>query len=117
MNKMTITGVNSQTFICADIRRVENFYVSVMGLRVVKRTVHHLDDRLPVITFGFKRFAGDAPRDHTITYVEWSPIFYKMPESGFVNPEDTRRSVASPRVGDPKGRWGAGTNHHLALVY
>jgi len=115
MNKMTITGVNSQTFICADIRRVENFYVNVMGLPVVKRTVHHLDSRLPVITFGFKSFADDVQRDHTITYVEWNPIFYKMPENGFVNPEDTKRSVASPRVGDPKGRWGAGTNHHLAL--
>lgn len=115
MSNMLIRGVNSQTFICADIRPVESFYVNYLGLSVVKRTVHHFDVRLPVITFGFEKTAGDTPRKNTITYVEWNPIFYKLPENGFVDPEDTKRHVTSPRVGDAKGRWGAGTNHHLAL--
>jgi hypothetical protein len=38
-----------------------------------------------------------------------------MPEKGFTDPDVTKQGVSSPRVGDPKGRWGAGTNHHLAL--
>jgi catechol 2,3-dioxygenase-like lactoylglutathione lyase family enzyme len=38
-----------------------------------------------------------------------------MPQAGFVDQKTAAAGVASPRVGDPKGRWGAGTNHHLAL--
>ncbi|MDK1373765.1 MULTISPECIES: VOC family protein [unclassified Sinorhizobium] len=115
MNQMVINGVNSQTFVAANIRRTEKFYTDALGLKVVKRTVHHLDERLPVVTFGFPGFPGEPARGETITYIEWNPIFYMMPEKGFVDPEATHRGVSSPRVGDPKGRWGAGTNHHLAL--
>jgi catechol 2,3-dioxygenase-like lactoylglutathione lyase family enzyme len=115
MNQMVIRGVNSQTFIAANIRRTEEFYKKVLGLPVVKRTVHHLDERLPVVTFGFQQFAGERKRDETVTYIEWNPIFYMMPKEGFIEREETRHGVANPRVGDPKGRWGAGTNHHLAL--
>lgn len=115
MNNMIISGVNNQVFVASNLPRIEHFYAELLGLPVVKRTVHHLDPRLPVITFGFRAFEGEPKRGHTISYIEWNPIFYAMPESGFVDPRATATGVASPRVGDPKGRWGAGTNHHLAL--
>ncbi len=115
MNKMVISGVNNQVFIASNLARVEHFYTVLLGLPVVKRTVHHLDPRLPVVTFGFQTFKGEPKRGHTISYIEWNPLFYMMPEAGFVDPRATSAGVASPRVGDPKGRWGAGTNHHLAL--
>ncbi|MDA7963494.1 VOC family protein [Ruegeria sp.] len=115
MNQMTINGVNSQTFVCANIRRSEEFYTKALGMKVVKRTVHHNDAHLPVVTFGFEQFPGEGERTETVTYIEWNPIFYMMPENGFVDPDATKDGVANPRVGDPKGRWGAGTNHHLAL--
>jgi glyoxalase family protein len=115
MNQMVINGVNSQTFVAANVMRTEQFYSEILGLPVVKRTVHHLDEHLPVVTFGFRKFKDEPTRGHSITYIEWNPIFYTMPENGFTDPEITARGVASPRVGDPKGRWGAGTNHHLAL--
>jgi glyoxalase family protein len=115
MNKMVIGGVNNQVFVASNLGRIEHFYSVLLGLPPVKRTVHHLDPRLPVITFGFQAFEGEPKRRHTISYVEWNPIFYMMPEAGFVDPRATSAGVACPRVGDPKGRWGAGTNHHLAL--
>lgn len=115
MNKMIVDGVNSQTFICRNISSVESFYDNILGLRVVKRTVHYFDERLPVITFGFPPVAGDDVSAHTISYIEWNPIFYTMPGKGFVDPETTRSDVTSPQIGDPKGRWGSGTNHHLAM--
>jgi len=115
MNKMVISGVNNQVFVASNLARIEHFYSVLLGLPVVKRTVHHLDPRLPVITFGFRAFKAEPSRGHTISYIEWNPIFYMMPETGFVDPKVATSGVASPRVGDPKGRWGAGTNHHLAL--
>jgi catechol 2,3-dioxygenase-like lactoylglutathione lyase family enzyme len=115
MNKMVINGVNNQVFVASNLGRIEYFYSVLLGLPLVKRTVHHLDPRLPVITFGFQTFKDESRRGHTISYIEWNPIFYMMPEAGFVDPNTTSAGVASPRAGDPKGRWGAGTNHHLAL--
>ncbi|HLZ68254.1 MAG TPA: VOC family protein [Aliidongia sp.] len=115
MNQMIINGINSQTFVAANLGRIEPFYTEYLGLPVVKRSVHHLSAHLPMVTFGFQRVGKEAPRGETISYIEWNPIFYMVPEAGFVDPETTVRGVASPRAGDPKGRWGAGTNHHLAL--
>ncbi len=115
MNQMIIRGVNSQTFVAANIKRTEDFYNRVLGLPVVKRTVHHHDARLPIVTFGFQSVGSEPHRGETITYIEWNPIFYMMPDGGFVEENSTRDGVSNPRVGDPKGRWGAGTNHHLAL--
>ncbi|MBZ7924838.1 VOC family protein [Ensifer adhaerens] len=115
MNQMIISGVNSQTFVCSNLGRIEHFYTVVLGLRVLKRTVSHLDGRLPVITFGFNSHAEELPRTQTVTYLEWNPIFYMMPKEGFTDPALVADAVSNPRVGDAKGRWGAGTNHHLAL--
>lgn len=114
-NQMAIEGVNGQTFVARDILAVEKFYSGHLGLPVVKRSVHHLSPNLPMVTFGFPKLEGEPLRGESISYIEWNAIFYMMPEAGFVDPEETRRGVASPRAGDPKGRWGAGTNHHLAL--
>ncbi len=66
MNKMVISGVNNQVFIASNLARVEHFYTVLLGLPVVKRTVHHLDPRLPVVTFGFQSIqrgsrSGDTP--------------------------------------------------------
>ncbi|MDL2404026.1 VOC family protein, partial [Rhizobium mayense] len=36
-------------------------------------------------------------------------------KDGFTDPALVADAVSNPRAGDPKGRWGAGTNHHLAL--
>ena len=99
MNKMVIGGVNNQIFVASTLGRIEQFY-SMLGLPLVKRTVHHLDPRLPVITFGFHAFESEPKRRHTISYVEWNPIFYMMPEAGFVDPRATSAGVAYPRVGD-----------------
>lgn len=44
-----------------------------------------------------------------------NPIFYSMQPDGLVEPVAALKSLDAPLVGDPKGRWGAGTNHHLAL--
>lgn len=115
MNQMVIRGVSSQTFVASNMKRIEEFYGRVLGLPVVKRTVHHHDARLPVVTFGFHQYGDEHRRTETITYIEWNPIFYMMPETGFIEQDATQDGVANPRVGDPKGRWGAGTNHHLAL--
>src|SRR5262245_28585217 len=106
MNSMIISGVNNQVFVAANLGRIEHFYSTLLGLPVVKRTVHHLDPRLPIITFGFQSFKGERKRGHTISYIEWNPIFYMMPQAGFMDAEAVVAGVTSPRVGDPKGRWG-----------
>ena len=50
MNKMVIGGVNNQVFVASNLGRIEHFYSVLLGLPLVKRTVHHLDPRLPVIS-------------------------------------------------------------------
>jgi hypothetical protein len=78
MNKMVIGGVSNQVFVANNLGRIEHFYSVLLGLPLVKRTVHHLDPRLPIITFGFQAFEGEPKRRHTISYVEWNPIFYMI---------------------------------------
>jgi len=107
-------GIHGQTFVSSDLGRTWRFLVEVLGLRLVKRTVHHHDERLPVHYFGFGDGAGgsDGP---VVGYVEWNPIFYALPEAGLVDRETTRAATRAARIGDNRGRWGVGTNHHLAL--
>jgi glyoxalase family protein len=64
MNKMVIGGVNNQVFVASNLGRIEHFYSVLLGLPLVKRTVHHLDPRLPVITFGFQAFEGAEAATH-----------------------------------------------------
>jgi glyoxalase family protein len=103
-------GIHGQAFISSNLHRSARFMTDVLGLRLAKRTVHHHDPRLPVLVFDF----GEGSQS-IVTYVEWSPIFYALPAAGLADPETTRAALDAPRAGDFKGRWGAGTNHHLAL--
>src|SRR5262245_66474929 len=114
MNQMISNGVNSQPFVCSTLERIEHFYTVILGLRVVKRTISHLDARLPVITFGFNSLA-EEPRSQTITYLEWNPMFYMMPKEGITDAALVADAVSHPSTGHPKGRWGTDTNHQLAL--
>jgi catechol 2,3-dioxygenase-like lactoylglutathione lyase family enzyme len=107
-------GILGQTFICTDLERSGRFLTELLGLRLVKRTVHHHDWRLPVSHFSVGPDTGEGGAG-VITYVGWSPVFYELPPDGLVDAETTRRALDSPRAGDFRGRWGAGTNHHLAL--
>jgi len=65
MNKMVIGGVNNQVFIASNLGRIEHFYSVLLGLPLVKRTVHHLDPRLRSSLSDFKRSkasrSGDTP--------------------------------------------------------
>lgn len=106
------SGIHSQVFVCSEIDRSTRFMVDVLGLRLVKRTVHHHDPRLAVRMFDFGPDSGSAS---IVGYVEWNPIFYAFPRSGLVDAEATASALAAPRAGDFRGHWGAGTNHHLAL--
>jgi catechol 2,3-dioxygenase-like lactoylglutathione lyase family enzyme len=107
--------IHSQSFLTANIERSRAFMEGVLGLRLVKRTVHPHNPRLLQYYFGFGRTAGD-PQDRFafISHVEWDPIFYDInPETGLTEPDADAWS--NPRVGDPRGRWGGGGTHHLAL--
>jgi glyoxalase family protein len=100
--------IHSQSFLTANAERSRAFLEGVLGLRLVKRTVYRHNPRLLHYYFGF----GDD-RFAFIDYVEWDPIFYDInAEAGLTEPDD---SWLNPRVGDPRGRWGVGGTHHLAL--
>ena len=83
---MTIQGLHHITLVCADAQRTVNFYVNVLGLRFVKRTVNFDDPGSYHLYFG-----DEAGRPSTaITFFEWP--------------------------GAPKGHWGIGGTHHFALA-
>jgi catechol 2,3-dioxygenase-like lactoylglutathione lyase family enzyme len=106
----TTHGIQGQTNIVSNLQRTEAFMTEVLGLRVTKRTVHPHDERIATMEIGFG--AGSTQR---LTFVEWNPIFYAFPPEGLVGSAATTAALDRPRVGDFKGRWGAGTNHHVAL--
>ena len=109
-------GILGQTFISSNLERSGRFLTELLGLTLVKRTVHHHDWRLPVSHFAVGPSAGEgSAADGVIAYVGWNPIFYELPPEGLVDAERTQRALDSPQAGDFRGRWGAGTNHHLAL--
>jgi glyoxalase family protein len=86
MAAMTIQGLHHITLVCADAQRTVNFYVQVLGLRFVKRTVN-FDDRGSYHLY----FGDEAGRPGTaITFFEWP--------------------------GARKGQWGIGGTHHFALA-
>jgi len=112
MSNSWAAGIHSQAFVVSNIERSTTFLSDVLGLRLVKRTVHDHDPRLPVRHFDF---GSDRQGGAHITLIEWNPIFYAIPSSGFFTAADTRAALDAPRVGAAMGRWGSGTNHHLAL--
>lgn len=110
MTNPWVRGIHGQAFICSNLERSTRFLTETMGLRLVKRTVHHLDPRLPVAIFDF-----GPSSESIVTYIEWNPIFYSVPSEGLLDAGTAALGLDAPQVGDAGGRWGAGTNHHLAL--
>lgn len=82
---MTIQGIHHITLVCSDAQRTVDFYVGVLGLRLVKKTVNFDDPGSYHLYFGDEiGRPGSA-----VTFFEW------------------------PRA--PKGHPGVGGTHHFAL--
>jgi glyoxalase family protein len=82
---MTILGLHHITLVSSDAQRTTDFYVGLLGLRLVKKTVNFDDPGSYHLYFG-----DDTGSPGTaITYFEW-------PDA-------------------PKGTWGVGGTHHFAL--
>ncbi len=83
---MTVQGLHHITLVCADAQRTVNFYVEVLGLRFVKRTVNFDDPGSYHLYFG-----DETGRPGTaVTFFEW------------------------PNA--PRGHPGIGGTHHFALA-
>ncbi|MBI3195290.1 MAG: VOC family protein [Ignavibacteriae bacterium] len=82
---MSILGIHHITAICSNAQRTVNFYTKILGLRFVKKTVNFDDPGAYHLYFGDE----DATPGTLLTFFEWSYL--------------------------PKGNWGIGTTHHLAL--
>ncbi|MFZ4826556.1 MAG: VOC family protein [Phototrophicaceae bacterium] len=83
---MSILGLHHITLVSADAQRTLNFYVQVLGLRLVKQTVNFDDPS------SYHLYFGDAigSPGTAITFFEWR--------------------------GAPRGRRGIGGTHHFALT-
>ncbi|MGK7312024.1 MAG: VOC family protein [Candidatus Longimicrobiales bacterium M2_2A_002] len=85
MDELKTRGFHHITMVARDARRTVRFYGELLGLGLVKRTVNFDDPEAYHLYFG-----DDAGRPGTLlTFFEW------------------------PR--SPKGHWGVGGVHHLAL--
>jgi glyoxalase family protein len=82
---MTIQGLHHITLVCADAQRTIDFYVTVLGQRLVKKTVNFDDPGSYHLYFGNE--AGTP--GSAITFFEWGHA--------------------------PQGRPGIGGTHHFAL--
>ena len=85
MTELRTRGIHHITMVAADARRTVSFYRDLLGLALVKKTVNFDDPN------AYHLYFGDAVgRPGTLlTFFEW------------------------PRA--PRGRWGVGGVHHLAL--
>ena len=83
---MSILGLHHITLVSADAQRTVNFYVQVLGLRLVKQTVNFDDPSSYHLYFGDETGAPGT----AITFIEWR--------------------------GAPRGRRGIGGTHHFALT-
>lgn len=85
MNPLSIAGFHHVTMVSADAQRTLRFYRDTLGLGLVKQTVNFDDPS------SYHLYFGDATGSPgtILTFFEW------------------------PR--SPRGRWGAGGVHHLAL--
>ncbi len=90
---MSLLGLHHITMICANARRTVDFYTRTLGLRLVKKTVNFDDPG------SYHLYFGDAVgRPGTLlTFFEWGQLHQ-----------------GQPRV--PRGQWGIGTTHHVALL-
>lgn len=83
---MTIQGLHHITLVCSDAQRTVDFYVGVLGLRFVKRTVNFDDPGSYHLYFG-----DETGRPGTaVTFFEWPSA--------------------------PRGHPGIGGTHHFALA-
>lgn len=81
-----LLGIHHLTAVSSDARRTAEFYRSVLGLRLVKKTVNFDDPGSYHLYFG-----DEAGTPGTLlTFFEWPSL--------------------------PKGRWGIGATHHLAFA-
>lgn len=83
---MSILGLHHITIGSADAQRTIDFYVKVLGLRFVKRTVNFDDPTTYHLYFGDETGSPGT----AITFFEWP--------------------------GAPRGRWGIGGTHHFAMT-
>jgi glyoxalase family protein len=83
---MTILGLHHITLVCAEAQRTVDFYVRILGLRLVKKTVNFDDPGSYHLYFGDERGRPGT----AVTFFEW------------------------PRA--PKGHPGIGGTHHFALA-
>jgi glyoxalase family protein len=83
---MPILGLHHITLITADVRRNAAFYTGVLGLRLIKQTVNYDDPGSYHLYYG----NSEGGPGSIVTFFEW-------PEA-------------------PRGRWGIGGTHHLALA-
>jgi glyoxalase family protein len=83
---LSILGIHHLTAVCSNAQRTIDFYTRILGLRLVKKTINFDDPGVYHIYFG-----DEAGTPGTlVTFFEWSHL--------------------------PKGRWGIGATHHLALI-
>lgn len=83
---MSILGLHHITAVCSNAQRTVDFYTRVLGLKLVKKTVNF--DAVNTYHLYFGDDVGSP--GSLVTFFEW-------PDA-------------------PKGRWGIGTTHHLALL-
>ncbi len=81
----SLLGIHHLTAVCSDVRRTVAFYTAVLGFRLVKKTVNYDDPGSYHLYFGDRVGTPGT----LLTFFEWSNL--------------------------PKGRWGIGTTHHVAL--
>jgi glyoxalase family protein len=85
--EMRLRRMHHITAIGSDVGQIEQFFVGILGMRLVKRTVNFDDPRSPHLYFG----VGDGAPGTIVTY--------------FAYPHGSMRPV----------RMGAGLTHHFAL--
>ncbi|MGA7733576.1 MAG: VOC family protein [Chloroflexia bacterium] len=82
---MSILGIHHITIVCSNAQRTINFYTSVLGMRLVKKTVNYDDPSTYHLYFGNPRAAPGS----LVTFFEWP--------------------------GADPGHWGIGGTHHYAM--
>ena len=83
---MSILGVHHITMVCSNAQRTVDFYSKLLGMKLVKKTVNFDAVNTYHLYFGDETGTPGS----LLTFFEW-------PDA-------------------PRGRWGIGTTHHLALL-
>ncbi|MCI0708363.1 MAG: VOC family protein [Ignavibacteriae bacterium] len=83
---MSILGIHHITMVCSNAQRTVDFYSKLLGMKLVKKTVNFDAVNTYHLYFGDETGAPGS----LLTFFEWPTV--------------------------PRGRWGIGTTHHLALL-